>query len=399
MSKRLGGLAAALVLLAGAATAEELRIGFINSYSGPSAVLGNAQLNGFMLGLESEGWKKDGDKLGGVPTTLVTGDDLQKPDVGLQVVQKMLKNDKVHIVAGVFWSNVLAAVVRPVVEAQRIMLTTNAGSSQTAGPNCSRYFVSTSFSNDQFSEALGKLMTDDGVKSAYVLAPNFQGGKDMVAGFKRTFNEAGIVGQTLFKFGETDFQPYISEVRARKPEAVFVFAPGGMGISFMRQWAASGAGADTKVYSVGLIDWVTLPPIGGAALGTYHTNPYDPTSTSPENQEFVNAYKAKFNAMPDFYSANAYDGARLIASAVRATGGKVDDRLALAKAMRDVPFKSVRGPFKLNVNGIPIQNWYKREVVTAADGKPTIVTKGVVLANQKDPYWQQCPAAERYPVQ
>jgi branched-chain amino acid transport system substrate-binding protein len=397
MARLTTGMAAALLaLLSGTAGAEELRIGFINTFSGQSAVVGAAQRNGFMLGLESEGWKQDGDKLGGVPMKLFTADDQQKPELGLQAAQKMIKSDDVQIVAGVFWSNVLAAVVRPVVDAHRIMLTTNAGSSQTAGVHCSRYFISTSFSNDQFSEALGKLMANEGVKSTFVLAPNFQAGKDMIAGFKRTYKQADIAGEALFKPGESDYQPYISQIRAAKAQAVFVFAPGGMGISFMRQWAA--AGMQAKVYSVGTVDWVTLPPIGPAAIGTYHTSPYDPTATANVNQDFVKAYQQKFNATPDFYSSDAYDAARLIAAAVRKTGGRVSDTLALAKAMRDIPFTSVRGPFKFNVNGVPIQNWYKREVVKGADGKPTIVTTGVVLADQKDPYWQQCPAAERYPA-
>jgi branched-chain amino acid transport system substrate-binding protein len=391
-------LAAALPLFATMADAEELRIGFINTFSGQGAVLGAAQKNGFMLGLEHEGWTKDGDKLGGVPMKLVLGDDQQKPEIGLQAAQKMIKGDNVQIVAGVFWSNVLAAVVRPVVEAQRIMLTTNAGSSQTAGVNCSRYFVSTSFSNDQFSEALGKLMSGEGIKNTFIMAPNFQAGKDMIAGFKRTYKEADIIGEALFKPGEADFQPYISQIRASKAQAVFLFAPGGMGISFMRQWAASGAGAQAKVYSVGTVDWVTLPPIGPAAIGTYHTAPYDPTATTKENQAFVKAFREKFNAMPDVFSSDAYDAARLIAAAVRAVNGKVDNTLALAKAMRDVPFTSVRGPMKFNVNGVPIQNWYKREVIAGSDGKPTIVTRGVVMSDTKDPYWEKCPPAERYPA-
>ncbi|MEQ8697974.1 MAG: ABC transporter substrate-binding protein [Bauldia litoralis] len=388
---------AAVALAAAPANAAELRIGFVTTTSGGAAIIGKQMVNAWKLGLEHEGWMKDGDKLGGVPTKIFYGDDQQKADVGRRVVDRMLKSDKVHVVAGIIWSNVLMAVQRPVIRAKKGLVITNAGAAPMAGKSCSPYFVSTSWNNDQPAEAMGKLMTDENVKSVYLLAPNYQAGKDMISGFKRTY-KGKIVGQTLFKLGQRDYQVEISKARAAKAGAVYIFAPGGMGISFVKQWTASGAGKDMKMYSVFTVDNLTLPAVGEAALGTYHTNYWNVSSDNPVNQKFLKDYAAKFNSLPSHYAAQTYDAARLIAAGVKKIDGKINDSdsLNLMKAMRKVEFPSIRGPFKYNVNGIPIQNFYKREVVKGPDGKPMIKTTGTVVTNGKDSYWQQCPKSRQF---
>ncbi len=388
---------AVAALAAAPAHSAELRIGFVTTTSGGAAIIGKQMVNAWKLGLEHEGWTKDGDKLGGVPTKIFYGDDQQKADVGRRVVDRMLKSDKVHLVAGIIWSNVLMAVQRPVIRARKGLLITNAGAAPMAGKSCSPYFVSTSWNNDQPPEAMGKLMTDEGVKSVYMLAPNYQAGKDMIAGFKRTY-KGKIVGQTLFKLGQRDYQAEISKARASKADAVYIFAPGGMGIAFVKQWQSSGAAKDMKMYSVFTVDNLTLPAVGEAALGTYHTNYWNVSSDNPVNQKFLKEYAAKYKSLPSHYAAQTYDAPRLIAAAVKKIDGKINDRdsLNLMKAMRKVEFPSIRGDFKYNVNGIPIQNFYKREVVKGPDGKPMIKTTGVVLENAKDSYWEQCPKSRRH---
>lgn len=389
------GGAVAIALAATTAKAEELRIGYINTLSGGAAILGKEQLSGLMLGLEHEGWKKDGDKLGGVPMKLIVGDDQQKPDVALRVARKMLTSDRVHIISGLFWSNILMPVQRFVTRQGRIVLTTNAGAAPMSGKLCNKLFLATSFNNDQFSESMGQLMTREGIKSVYMIAPNYQAGKDMFAGFKRFYKDGKVVGETLFKLGQTDFQAEISRIRAAKPEGVFVFAPGGMGIAFFKQWGASGAGKDIKLYSVAVVDYLTLNPIGAAAVGTYHTAPWKPEAQTEANQRFVKDFTAKHGRHPSWYAAHAYDAARLLAAALKKVGGKTDDLLALSKALRHTPYPTVKESITFNVNGIPIQNWYKREVVMGDDGKPVIKTTGIVMENQKDSYWQDCPEAQR----
>jgi branched-chain amino acid transport system substrate-binding protein len=386
---------AAVALAVAPAHGAELRIGFVTTTSGGAAIIGKQMLNAWKLGLEHEGWKKNGDKLAGVPTRIYYGDDQQKADVGRRVVVRMLKSDKVDLIAGIIWSNVLMAVQRPVTRAHKGLVITNAGAAPMAGRQCSPYFISTSWNNDQPPEALGKLMNDDGIKSVYMLAPNYQAGKDMIAGLKRTY-KGKILGQTLFKLGQRDYQAEISKARAAKPEAVYVFAPGGMGIAFMKQWASSGANKELKLYTVFTVDNLTLPAIGNAALGTYHTNFWDNTSKNPVNQRFIKDYVAKYHALPSHYAAQTYDAPRLIAAAIRVYGFQKKNIKKLIGDMRRVDFPSLRGYFKYNVNGIPIQNFYKREVVKGPDGKPMIKTTGVVVKNGKDSYWQKCPKSKRY---
>ena len=390
----LAGIAAGAAM--SAAASAELRLGFVTTFTGGGAFLGNQQANGWKLALEHEGWTKDGDMLAGVPTKVFYGDDQQDTDIGLNAVRKLLGADKVHLVAGIVWSNVLMAVKGPVIDAKRILMSTNAGASPMAGSQCSPYFISTSWNNDQQGESSGALVEKEGVKSVYLLSPNYQAGKDMLAGFRRYY-KGQVIDQLLYKLGSTDFQAEISKVRAAKPEGVFIFAPGAMGIAFMKQWAASGAGKEVKLYTLAVVDNVTLKAIGDGSIGTFHAMFWDPNGAFPGNQKFVKGYIAKYGHHPSYFAAQAYDGPRLLAAALRQTGGKFDenDMLSLAKAMRRVSFESVRGPFKYNVNGIPIQDWYKLEVLPGPDGG-TIKATDVVFKAHLDSYWKECPEPQRF---
>ena len=389
-------IAAAALLVPGLAAAQELRVGYINTFTGGGAVPGVEGTNAWKIGLEHEGWTKDGDKLGGILTKIFYGDDQQKPDVAVREAEKMIKEHRVHIVAGFMWSNVLMAAQKSIVESKTGLLILNAGASPMAGAACSPYVVSTSFQNDQFTESLGKLLTDEKIATIYLMAPNYQAGKDLVNGLKRTLKGTKIVGETFFKLGETDYQADISKVRALKPTALFVFAPGAMGGAFMKQWQASGVGKDVKLYTSNTVDWLTLPAIGDAAIGSFHALHWNTDLPYPANEKFWKAYVAKHGQKPSNYAAQAYDGARILAATMRAMGGKFADSLEIMKAMRKVKYDSVRGPYAYNVNGMPIQNYYKQEVIRGADGKPDIVTRGIIFANYKDAYWETCPADRRH---
>jgi len=397
MRKRTFVLAAmfSAVTFASGAQAEELRVGFINALTGGGAVVGRSQLNGFMLGLKHEGWEKDGDKLGGVPMKLTIGDDQFRPDVANQVAQRMLRSDDVHVVAGGILSNILLAISTPVFEAKRVLLSTNAGPAPLAGAQCSPYLVGTAFQNDQYGESVGELMNQDKIESVYVLAPNYQAGKDMVAGFERFYDHGKILGRTFYKIGTTDFQAELGRVRAAQPKAVFLFSFGAMGIAFMKQWEASGMSKDIPIYSIAVVDNATLPAIGKAAVGVFDTNWWVDDLDNEANKKFVDDYVKEHGNKPAFFAAGAYDSARLLASAMRDVGKVPEDMLVLAKAMRNTKFASVRGEFKFNVNGMPIQNWYKREVVEGDGGRPEFVTRAKVFDMKPDTYWEKCPESAR----
>lgn len=393
MKTRIIGTVAATVLAAGLAApaqAENFRIGFLNTLSGGSAILGKAQLAGWQLGLELEGWKKNGDKLGGVPTDIFVGDDQRKVDVGLRAVRKWLKSERVHMVAGVIWSNILAAVHRPVIRSRRIMMSTNAGWSGMAGKNCSPYFISTSFQNDENAEAMGELLNLEGLKKVFMMAPNYQAGKDMLNGFERTYKDGKVVGRILFKLGARDFQAHISKVRASGADSLFIFVPGGMGVAFLKQWAASGAGTTVKLYTNYAVDYLTLKPIGKAAVGTFHTLHWGPGLDNARNKEFVKAFTAKHKRIPSMFALQPYDGARKIADGLRGVKGNFKNLKNLMKTMRAQGLNSVRGQLKYNVNGFLIQPWYKRSVTLDAKGVPQIQANQMVTF-RPDRFAEKCP--------
>jgi len=382
-----------LAALAAPAAAQELRIGFVNTTTGSLAVIGAHMENGWKLGLESEGWAKNGDKLGGVATKISYADDQSKTDVGVREVERMIKSDRVQVIAGVLVSNVMMAINKTVFDANVSLLSTNAGPAPLAGEICNPLFASASFMNDQNAEATGELASRDGIKTVYMMAPNFQAGKDNLAGFARTY-KGKVVGSVLYKLGESDFQADFSKLRAAAPEAVYVFAPGSMGISFLKQWQSSGLGKTIKLYTLYVIDYATLPAIGDAAIGTVMTSHWNPDFDHPRNKDFIKAYIAKFNHHPSLFAVGGYDGVRAIAAAAKALGAKVEEPGAIARQIRKNGLASVRGDLKYNVNGFPIQPYWKIEIVAGADGKP--VKKGrETVFERKDSFWEKCPEAKR----
>ncbi len=383
----------ASLALPAAASAQELRIGFLNTTTGGGAIIGRDTENGWKLGLAHQGWTTDGDKLGGVVTRIFYADDQQKTEAGLKEVERMMKNDRVQIVAGILWSNVLMTIARPVTDQKILLLSTNAGPSPLAGSLCNPLFVSTSWVNDDFHEALGELMQREGIKTVVAMVPNYQAGKDGIASFSH-FYEGKVIETILYKFGERDFQADLSRVRAAKPEAVYLFAPGAMGIAFMKQWGASGLAKDIKLYSVATIGYETLPAIGDAAIGSQIATNWTDDIPNPVNERFVKEYVAKFERMPSNFAAQAYDAPGLIAAGVKAVGGKLDDIPALARAMRTRPLQSVRGNLKYEFNGFPIQPFYKAVATKDAGGKLVLKSAGVI-SERSNTVRQECPADRR----
>ncbi len=376
--------AASLAIALPAAAQQKIKIGFITTMSGPQGVIGSYMKDSVELALDHLGRK-----VGGLETEIIYGDDQTKPDVGVQIAEEMLKKHQVDFVAGIIWSNVMMAVVPVVTGAGKIMVGTNAGASPLAGSQCNELYFSTSWNNDQTPEAMGKFLQDSSVNDLYVMAPNYQAGKDMVAGLKRYY-KGRIVEEIYTKLGQQDYQAEITQLRSKNPKAVFAFYPGGMGIQFLKQYDQAGLHGQLPLYSVYTVDEISIPAVKDAALGIWETRFWSPDLKNAANQKYVADYKKKYGKLPVFYGAQSYDGILLIDSAVKATKGNLKDTKALVAAMRKADFKSIRGPFKYNVNHHPIQNFYLLRAEKVAGGDIEMRIQKTIFENHKDAYSQDC---------
>ena len=380
------GVASGLFFAAGPASAQQkVKIGFITTLSGPQGVIGEYMKNSVELALDHLGRK-----MAGLDVEVSYGDDQVKPDVGKQVAEEMLKKQQVDFVAGIIWSNVMLAVAPTVTEAGKIMVGTNAGPHELAGKQCSERFFTTSWQNDDTPEAMGKVMQDQGITDVYLMAPNYAAGKDMINGFKRSY-KGRIVDEVYTRLGQTDYQAEISQLRAKNPKAVFVFYPGGMGISFLRQYSEAGLRGQFPLYSVYTVDEISITALKHAALGQYETRYWSPDLKNPANQKYVSDYRRKYGKMPVFYGAQSYDGILLIDSAVRAVKGNLSNTKGLVAAMKKADFASTRGKFSYNSNHFPIQNFYLLKTVTGPAGQdPVMEIQKTVFSNHKDSYYKEC---------
>ena len=375
--------AAAVAFAAPAFAQQKLKIGFITTMSGPQGVIGAYMKDSVELALDHLGRK-----VGGLETEIIYGDDQTKPEVGVQVAEEMLKKHQVDFVAGIIWSNVMMAVMPVVTGAGKIMVGTNAGASPLAGKSCHELYFSTSWNNDQAPEAMGKYLQDTGVNDLYVMAPNYQAGKDMVAGLKRYY-KGRIVEEIFTRLGQQDYQAEISQMRSKNPKAVYAFYPGGMGIQFLKQYDQAGLRGQIPLYTVYTVDEISIPAVKDAAIGIYETRYWSPDLKNAPNQKFVGDYKKKHGKLPVFYGAQSYEGILLIDSALRATKGNVKDAKALVMAMRKANYASIRGPYQFNVNHHPIQNFYLLKAEKVGNDIEMRIQK-TVFEKHKDSYYQDC---------
>jgi branched-chain amino acid transport system substrate-binding protein len=381
-----GVLAASVGFAMPAAAQQKLKIGFITTMSGPQGIIGKHMKDSVELAVEHLGGK-----VGGLPVEIVYGDDQTKPDVGVQIANDMLKRDQVDIMAGIIWSNVMMAVMPVVTGAGKIMVGANAGASPLAGSQCNERYFSASWNNDQSPEAMGKFLQDSNVKDLYVLAPNYQAGKDMVAGLKRYY-KGNIVEEIYTKLGQQDYQAEITQLRAKNPKAVFAFYPGGMGVQFVRQYHQAGLRERIPLYTVFTVDETTLPAIKDAAIGQYEARFWSPDMDNAASKKYVGDFRKKFGYTPSFYGAQSYDALLLIDSAVKAVKGKVSDTNGMVAAMRKANYNSIRGQFKFNNNHHPIQDFYLLKAVKDG-GTPEGVAMKIekkVFEDHKDAYYKDC---------
>jgi branched-chain amino acid transport system substrate-binding protein len=377
-------LASLLAASAGTASAD-IKIGLSGALSGPVAAVGQDQVDGFMLALEQLGGK-----FGGQNVQVIKEDDQLKPELGNQIVRKFVEKDKVDAIVGLGFSNILMASLKPIVQSGTVALATNAGPSPIAGASCAPNVFSVAWPNDGAAEAMGKYLQDKGVKRIYLMAPNYQAGKDMLAGFKR-FYKGEVVDEVYTQVGQADYSAEIAQLQAANPDAVFAFYPGGMGVNYIRQLSQAGLLSKIPNYSVFTVDGTTLPALRDAAVGTVSGAMWDAALDNVENKKFVSAFEAKYKRTPSEYAATAYDAAQLLNLAVTRVKGNTEDKKAFAAAVKASAqdLRSVRGPFQFNNNNFPVQNYYAFEVAKDG-GKPIVKQVATPLQKHGDIYHTKC---------
>lgn len=385
---KFGAALAISALLSSAALAQQpVKIGLITTLSGPAGYLGADIRDAFQLAIDM-----GGGKLGGVPVQLVTEDDGFKPGQGKQIADRMMKTDGIKLFTGIVFSNIAGATVPDILDAGGIYVSPNAGPSNFAGKECHKNYYVVSWQNDNLHESTGQLANNLGYKKVFVLAPNYQAGKDAIAGFKRYF-KGEIAGELYTRLDQTDFAPEMAQIRAAKPDAVYQFHPGGLGIAFARQYQQAGLlGTIPMVIPSPSIDVVILKAIGESGLGLKSTTFWNSDFDNPANKEFMAAWEKKFGAdrIPTYYAAQGFDTALAIGAALKAVNGDVKDTEKFRTAMMKADFNSVRGAFKFNTNQHPVQDWYSTEVVKDASGKLGIKTTGKIMNSLHDAYAKDC---------
>ena len=381
--------AAALLLAAafvpGAHAADSVKVGLLTTLSGPGAGLGIDIRDGFALAV-----KHSGGKLGGLPAEVIVADDQQNPDTARQTAERMVKRDKVDFMTGIVFSNLMLAVGPPVLQSNTFYVSANAGPSQYAGEQCSPYFFSASYQNDNMHEAVGKTVQDKGFRRVALLAPNYPAGKDALTGFKRFF-KGEVVLETYTPLSQLDYGAELSKMRAAKPDAVYIFLPGGLGINFIKQFVGAGLSKDMVLFGPGFsADEDVIKAVGEPMLGMFNSSQWAHDLDNAANRKFVADFQKDYKRLPTLYAAQAYDAARLIDAAVRDSKGQLDNKAAVRKALEAAKFDAVRGAFRFNTNHFPIQDYYLRVITKDAQGRITNRTLGTVFKNHADAYAGLC---------
>lgn len=354
-------LSATLLSVAAVAAHADVKVGMITTLSGGGAGLGIDVRDGFMLAIKQSG-RDD--------IEVVIEDDQRKPDIAVQLADRLIQSDKVDLLTGIIWSNLALAVVPAATSQGKFYLSPNAGPSQLAGKGCHPNYFNVSWQNDAMSEAAGAYLSDEGVGSVFLMAPNYPAGKDMMAGFKRFF-KGKVVNEVYTKLGQTDYAAEIAQIRASDADTLYFFLPGGMGVSFMKQYA--GSGVDMPVMGPAFsFDQGILGAIGDAALGVKNTSQWSKDLDNATNLAFVESFQAEYGRLPSLYASQGFDTAKLLISA--AETADISDQDAFRAALEKADFDSTRGAFAFGSNHHPVQDIYVREVVKEGD----IVTNKVI---------------------
>ena len=378
------GTAVLSMLMGTTALAQDLKIGMVVTLSGPPAALGQQIVDGFQMALDQKGGM-----LGGQKVELIVEDDELKPDVALLKATSLVEREEVDIVVGTVFSNMLQAIFKPIVESETFLISPNAGPSTFAGKNCNPFFFVTSYQNNQNAEVSGMIANEENFENVFVMAPNYQAGRDNVEGFSQTF-EGTVADEVFTPLGHQDFSAELARMSTSGADAVFTFMPGGMGVRLVKQFDSAGLKDSMKFLSVFTTDETTLPGQQEAAVGFLAAGNWAPDMPNEANQAFVSAFEEKYGYIPGGYAMQAYDTANLIDSAIAKTGGATDDKDALRAALREADFTSVRGNFSFNSNHYPVQDFHALQVVKRDDGKFHTSFMRTVVEDYEDSFAGEC---------
>ncbi|CAM5448295.1 ABC transporter substrate-binding protein [Alcaligenes faecalis] len=376
----------ALALACSPASSQEVfKVGLLTTLSGPGAAIGAEIRDGFELGLNHSGGK-----LGGVDVALTVLDDQQKPMEGRQAVDRLVKRDKVDVITGMAFSNVLLPVMPTILNSDTVYISANTGPADYAGERCHPNFFSVSWQNEDIPAAMGKYVTDQAHTKVYLIAPNYPGGRESIEGFKRLF-KGEIADEVYVKVGQMDYAAELAQMRASGADAVFFFLPGGMGVSFIKQLINSGLSTQLAVYTPGFsADQDTIAAIGESMKGMANAAQWSPDLDNPVNKRFVADFEKTYGRLPSMYASQGYDAALLLDGALKADPKAATDREALRKALRSAPFESVRGAFAFNNNQYPVQTYYMREVAPNDKGQMSNKIVSTVFEQFQDHFAPQC---------
>jgi branched-chain amino acid transport system substrate-binding protein len=369
-------MATAALALSASAVAADVKVGMITTLSGGGAGLGLDVRDGFMLAINQSG-RDD--------IEVIIEDDQRRPDIAVQLADKLIQSERVDVMTGIIWSNLALAVVPAAVNQGVFYLSPNAGPSQLAGEGCHQNYFNVAWQNDNLHEAAGAYANSAGYENSFILAPNYPAGQDALTGYKR-FYDGALAGEIFTQLGQTDYAAEIAQIRASGADSVFFFLPGGMGISFLKQYADSGV--DIPVVGPAFsFDQGILQAVGDAALGVVNTSQWSKDIDNPTNAAFVENFAAEYGRLPSLYASQGYDTANLLLSALQTA--EPSDADAFREALRAGRFDSTRGAFAFGPNHHPVQTIYAREVVREGDVLTNRIV-GVALENHADAYAGEC---------
>ncbi|MFC5459287.1 ABC transporter substrate-binding protein [Massilia niabensis] len=365
--------------------ADQIKVGFLSTLSGPGGALGADIRDGFELAI-----KHSGGKLGGLPVELTVRDDQMSPDVGRQETQRLLKRDKVDVMTGTVFSNVLLPVLPSILANDTVYLSANTGPADYAGAKCNKNFYVVSWQNEDLPAAMGKYVTGRGHKKVFLIGANYPGGRESLTGFKR-FYKGALADERYVKMGQLDFSAELAQLRASGADAVFFFLPGGMGGAFLKQMAGVGLNKTLSIYTPGFSgDQDTIKGVGASMTGLLNASQWSTDLDNAANRRFVADFKKLHGRIPTMYAAQGYDAGMLLDGAVRDVKGNIEDKDALRRALRAANFQSVRGSFKFNTNQYPIQSFYMRQVGPNAQGQLDNKIVGTIMKDYSDPFAVSC---------